>query len=163
MDKTFFQQEYLKLKAAHNWKLTILILCWEYPPNIIGGLSRHVFGLSVKLAEMGHDVHVITAKNGGTSTSQSFETMNGVKVHRVKPINEQDENFLSWIGGLNLAMASKAEKLTEVPIGAVIVLNGEIIARAHNLRETNQSAGSTCSSLLIEPFLERSGAAAVAE
>ena len=36
--------------------------------------------------------------------------------------------------------AKKAEELEEVPIGAVIVLNGEIIARAHNLRETNQSA-----------------------
>ena len=31
--------------------------------------------------------------------------------------------------------AKKAEELKEVPIGAVIVLNGEIIARAHNLRK----------------------------
>ena len=46
--------------------------------------------------------------------------------------------------------AKKAEKLTEVPIGAVIVLNGEIIARAHNLRETNQSAVSHAELLAIE-------------
>ncbi|MCL6571987.1 MAG: glycosyltransferase family 4 protein [Bacillus sp. (in: Bacteria)] len=111
MNKTQFQQDDLKKKPAHNWKLTILILCWEYPPNIIGGLSRHVFGLSVKLADMGHEVHVLTAKNGGTSPS--FEIMNGVLVHRVKPINEKDDNFLAWIGGLNLAMGQKAEKLSE--------------------------------------------------
>ena len=46
--------------------------------------------------------------------------------------------------------AHKAEQLQEVPIGAVIVLNGEIIARAHNLRETNQNAVSHAELLAIE-------------
>lgn len=35
-----------------------------------------------------------------------------------------------------LEEAQKAMKLEEVPIGAVIVKNGEIIGRGHNLRET---------------------------
>ena len=35
--------------------------------------------------------------------------------------------------------AHKAEALEEVPIGAVVVKNDEIIARAHNLRETSQN------------------------
>ncbi|CAM4034262.1 tRNA adenosine(34) deaminase TadA [Mesobacillus zeae] len=34
----------------------------------------------------------------------------------------------------------KARELGEVPIGAVIVHDGEIISRAHNLRETKQSS-----------------------
>ena len=34
--------------------------------------------------------------------------------------------------------AKKAEELNEVPIGAVIVIDGRIIARAHNLRETGK-------------------------
>jgi 1,4-alpha-glucan branching enzyme len=100
----------MNLKPSYNWKLKILMLSWEYPPNIVGGLSRHVFGLSVQLAEMGHEVHVLTTGNGNLPL---FEGMNGVNVHRVKPVNDQDENFLSWIGGLNLAMAFKAEKLAE--------------------------------------------------
>ena len=33
--------------------------------------------------------------------------------------------------------AKKAEQLGEVPIGAGIVKNGEIIGRGHNLRETS--------------------------
>jgi len=94
-----------------NWQLNILMLCWEFPPNIVGGLSRHVFGLSTHLAEMGHEVHVLTA---GNNELPSFERMNGVNVHRVKPINERDDNFLSWIAGLNLAMAFKAEQLKDV-------------------------------------------------
>jgi tRNA(adenine34) deaminase len=36
--------------------------------------------------------------------------------------------------------AKKAESKLEVPIGAVIVLDGKIIARAHNLRECEQNA-----------------------
>lgn len=36
--------------------------------------------------------------------------------------------------------AKKAEALGEVPIGAVIIHDGKVIARAHNLRETTQNA-----------------------
>ena len=39
-----------------------------------------------------------------------------------------------------LREAEKAYSLGETPIGAVIVKNGEIIARAHNLRETGKNA-----------------------
>ncbi|MFK9093294.1 glycosyltransferase family 4 protein [Bacillus salipaludis] len=104
------EQVDLDRKPLINWQLTILILCWEFPPNIVGGLSRHVFGLSTHLAEMGHEVHVLTAGNSGLL---SFEKMNGVNVHRVNPVNERDDHFLSWIAGLNLAMAFKAEQLTD--------------------------------------------------
>ncbi len=39
-----------------------------------------------------------------------------------------------------IAEAEKALKKDEVPIGAIIVKNGKIIARAHNLTEKKQSA-----------------------
>ncbi|WHY84722.1 glycosyltransferase family 4 protein [Neobacillus novalis] len=107
MDKALSHQVDMNQKS---WRLTILMLCWEYPPNIVGGLSRHVFGLAVYLATMGHEVHVVTAGNGSLPP---FEKSHGVNVHRVKPLNELDNDFLSWIGGLNLAMAFKAGKLTE--------------------------------------------------
>lgn len=38
-----------------------------------------------------------------------------------------------------LREAEKARILDEVPVGAVVVYQDKIIARAHNLRETNQS------------------------
>ncbi|MGX6442753.1 glycosyltransferase family 4 protein [Neobacillus sp. K501] len=98
-------------KSSHcsGRRLKILMLCWEYPPNVVGGLSRHVFGLSVQLAEMGHEIHVLTAGNGSIP---SFEIIKGVKVHRVLPLN-YDDDFLTWIAGLNLAFAFKVEKLAE--------------------------------------------------
>lgn len=39
-----------------------------------------------------------------------------------------------------IAEAKIAAEVGEVPVGAVIVRNGEIIARAHNLRETQKNA-----------------------
>lgn len=110
MDNTLSQQVKMEQKSPFACLRKILILCWEYPPNVVGGLSRHVHGLSVQLAEMGHEVHVLTAGNGELLP---FERVNGVNIHRVKPLNEHDEDFLSWIGGLNLAFVFKAEKLAK--------------------------------------------------
>nr|WP_263325722.1 glycosyltransferase family 4 protein [Neobacillus sp. Marseille-Q6967] len=96
-------------RSQLNRQLNILLLSWEYPPNVVGGLSRHVYGLSAQLAEMGHHVHVITAGNGSLP---AFETIKGVNVHRVIPLNQSDPHFLTWIAGLNLAMSFKVKTLS---------------------------------------------------
>src|SRR4051812_44054034 len=85
MDKTFSPPDELSLNNFPYKKqpLKILMLCWEFPPNIVGGLSRHVFGLSVHLAETGHEVHCLTAGNGSLLLD---EIIKGVNVHRVKPV-----------------------------------------------------------------------------
>nr|WP_077948818.1 deaminase [Listeria monocytogenes] len=46
--------------------------------------------------------------------------------------------------------AKKARDIGEVPIGAVVVLEGEIIGRAHNLRETSQNAVTHAGMLAIQ-------------
>jgi len=50
----------------------------------------------------------------------------------------KDEKYMK----LALKMAKKAEKKGEVPIGAIVVKNDKVIARAHNSREkTNMASG----------------------
>ena len=49
-----------------------------------------------------------------------------------------------------LKEAKKALKKNEVPIGAVIVRDDKVIARAHNLRETNNLATSHAEILAIQ-------------
>ena len=49
-----------------------------------------------------------------------------------------------------LKEAERAYKIDEVPIGAVIVYQGEIIARAHNLRQTKQVTASHAEMLAID-------------
>lgn len=49
-----------------------------------------------------------------------------------------------------LAEAERAFAMGEVPVGAVIVKDGAVLARAHNLRETNGQATAHAELLAIE-------------
>ena len=58
---------------------------------------------------------------------------------------------------LAIAEAEKARAINEVPIGAVIVLNGEVIASASNLRETEQNAVAHAELLAIQKACKHLG------
>jgi tRNA(adenine34) deaminase len=58
----------------------------------------------------------------------------------------QDEYFMNEA----IKEAKKAEELNEVPIGAVIVIGGKVISRAHNLRESQQKATAHAELLAID-------------
>ena len=51
---------------------------------------------------------------------------------------------------LALEEARKAAELGEIPIGAVLVHEGEVVCRAHNMRETWQSATAHAEVIVIE-------------
>ena len=46
--------------------MKVLIVSWEYPPVVVGGLGRHVHHLAVELSRAGHDVVVLSRQPGGT-------------------------------------------------------------------------------------------------
>ena len=58
---------------------------------------------------------------------------------------------------LALKEAYKAFEKDEVPIGAVIVLDGKVIARAHNLREKKQISTAHAEILAIEKACKKLG------
>jgi tRNA(adenine34) deaminase len=58
---------------------------------------------------------------------------------------------------LAIQEAKKAEDINEVPIGAIIVLNDEVIARGHNLRETTQNAVTHAEILAIQEACNQVG------
>lgn len=66
---------------------------------------------------------------------------------------EKDRTFMREA----LLEAEKAATLGEVPIGAVIVYQDEIIARAHNLRETTQNATTHAELLAIQQACAKVG------
>lgn len=53
--------------------------------------------------------------------------------------------------------AQKAAKQKEVPIGAVVVLDGEIIGRGHNLREQSQDATTHAEMQAIKEACQTAG------
>ncbi len=46
--------------------MRVLIVSWEYPPVVVGGLGRHVYQLATALAADGHDVVVLSRQPSGT-------------------------------------------------------------------------------------------------
>src|SRR5690606_35797662 len=68
-------------------------------------------------------------------------------------IFEKDELFMKEA----IIEAKKAEAIGEVPIGAIIVYEGQIIARASNLRETTQNAVTHAELLAIQQACREMG------
>jgi len=64
-----------------------------------------------------------------------------------------DETYMN----LAIAEAKKAEAIGEVPIGAVIAHDGEVIGSGYNVRETTQKAGTHAELLAIEQANEHVG------
>lgn len=62
-----------------------------------------------------------------------------------------DEKFMQ----MAISEAKKAEIIDEVPIGAVIVYDGEIIGKGHNIRETSQRTLSHAELIAIEQANEK--------
>jgi glycogen synthase len=58
--------------------MKVLMVSWEYPPVVIGGLGRHVHHLSTALAAAGHEVVMLSRRPSGTdpSTHPSSDEIN---------------------------------------------------------------------------------------
>jgi glycogen(starch) synthase len=75
----------------------VLMLSWEYPPLVVGGLGRHVDALARELAAAGHDVLVVTR---GESQTAVDEIRDGVRVRRAAAdpiaLDFTTETLLAW-------------------------------------------------------------------
>jgi glycogen synthase len=92
--------------------MRVLLISWEYPPVIEGGLGRHVRKLSEHLAREGVEMHVLTRGGGRLPTE---EVRHGVVVHRVRePQFPRDVNaFVRWVDHMNADMRELALELCE--------------------------------------------------
>lgn len=88
--------------------MRVLMLSWEYPPRIVGGISRHVYDLSCALAERGVNVDVITCEHPGAPSEESDGSLNVYRVP-VAPGND----FVHWVHNLNAATEVKAQDILE--------------------------------------------------
>ena len=68
-------------------------------------------------------------------------------------MTKTDEQYMK----IALEEAKKAEEKGEVPIGAVIVIGDEIVAAAHNIRESTQNAVTHAEVLAIQEACRKMG------
>lgn len=86
--------------------MKILVLTWEFPPRIVGGIARHVAELYPELVKQGHEINLLTIEFGH---APMYEEVEGIRVHRV-PV-EPGDNFFHWIANLNQSMGKHGGKL----------------------------------------------------
>jgi glycogen(starch) synthase len=98
------------MRRLNGVVMKVLILSWEYPPLIEGGLARHVVKLSEGLVERGVEVHVLTR---GGEESPAEELAGGVHIHRVRePTRPADLNeFVAWVERMNSDMLAAGVEL----------------------------------------------------
>jgi glycosyltransferase involved in cell wall biosynthesis len=92
--------------------MQVLMLSWEYPPNIVGGLGRHVAELSPALAQQNVEVHVVTP----TSTKGDAPSVveDGIIVHRVfTPAISSQASIYDQAIEVNQALQDYAGQLRE--------------------------------------------------
>ena len=98
------------------------MLTWEYPPRVVGGIARVVNDLSKRLIKDGHEVTVVTYRDGNTPY---YELDKGVNVYRVDNFMINPNNFIDWVMQLNFNIIAKS--------GEIIAKNGKFdVIHAHD-------------------------------
>ena len=90
--------------------MRVMMLSWEYPPRIVGGISPHVHELSQELVKKDIEVHVITKATPKAPDEEIEES--GVHVHRVH-LDEDPKDFVHEIQLLNQATDRRVRTMLE--------------------------------------------------
>jgi glycogen(starch) synthase len=92
--------------------MRVLVISWEYPPIIEGGLARHVRKLSEHLVDEGVEVHVLTRGGGRLAAT---EERHGVVVHRLRepPFPKDVNAFVRWVETMNEDMRALGDELSD--------------------------------------------------
>lgn len=97
--------------------MRVLMVSWEYPPVVVGGLGRHVHALARRLAGQGHDVTVLCRQPSGTDvdTHPSTDTVvEGVRLLRVAedpPHLTFERDLVAWTLAMGHAMLRTGHRL----------------------------------------------------
>lgn len=92
--------------------MRVLMLSWEYPPVVVGGLGRHVHALATALAAAGHEVTVVTRHGADAPLDEVREGVRVVRAPDDPPLfTFRTETLLSWTMAFNHALTRAALRL----------------------------------------------------
>ncbi|MEM3730737.1 MAG: glycosyltransferase family 4 protein [Candidatus Bathyarchaeia archaeon] len=101
-------------------EITVMMLTWEFPPRIIGGISPHVYYLSKSLVRNGVKVYVVTCDFPGAPQHEVFD---GVEVFRIDSYKNPSPDFATWVYLMNVNMQKEAASLINSLGGKVDILH----------------------------------------
>ncbi|MEV3900791.1 glycosyltransferase family 4 protein [Mycobacterium sp. NPDC050551] len=104
--------------------MKVLMVSWEYPPVVIGGLGRHVHHLATALAEAGHEVVVLSRRPTGTDPSTHPSTDEYSEGVRVVAAAQDPHDFdfgtdmMAWVLAMGHSMVRSGLTLRSTADGA---------------------------------------------
>jgi glycogen(starch) synthase len=109
--------------------MRILVLSWEFPPRMVGGLGRHVDALTRALVAAGHDVHVVTREH---PDAPAHEQVDGIRVVRVdvSPPGVSFDDFVPWVLAFNTSVLAAASRLAHEHPFDVVHVHDWLVASA---------------------------------
>jgi len=90
--------------------MRVLMLSWEYPPYIVGGMGRHVAEIVPALVQAGVEVHLVTPRwAGGDSQEESA----GLTVYRVDPPAAPAADFYTKAWQTNIRLEEEGARICQ--------------------------------------------------
>ncbi|MGE5578844.1 MAG: glycosyltransferase family 4 protein [Bacillota bacterium] len=83
----------------------VLMMSWEYPPNHVGGLGRHVCHLGRALARLGAEVTVLTRDGDGKTAVYND---GGVRIVTAPTYGLHPPDFITWAAQFNVGLLETA-------------------------------------------------------
>ncbi len=88
--------------------MRVLMLSWEYPPHVVGGLGRHVAEIAPALVQEGVELHVVAPRWDGGEASEAGA---GLTVHRVDPPTPTASDFYTNARQANIPLQELGARL----------------------------------------------------
>jgi len=118
--------------------LKVALFSWEFPPKIVGGIARHIYGISRGLAKAGVGTLVFTCEFPGAPRE---EKVDGVRVFRVDSYRAPTPDLGTWAFLMNQSMEETAAEILSSETTRVDLLHAHewLVAKAaiglkHTLR-----------------------------
>ncbi len=89
--------------------MRVLMLSWEYPPHMVGGMGRHVADLTPELARLGSEIHIVTPRIG--SGAEREQISERVTVHRVPVPDRRDYDYITFAREGNALLEIAAQQV----------------------------------------------------
>ena len=100
--------------------MRVLMLSWEWPPNMVGGLGKHVVELLPELVDEDVEVHLVTPRLKGDvhddaiiSADTGQPAPNGSHFYRVDPFPYQVGNFYTNTVQANVMLEATCQQIIE--------------------------------------------------
>ena len=110
--------------------MRVLMLSWEYPPLVVGGLARHVHGLAQGLRDAGHEVTVVTRHAPGTPLDSRDDGIRIVRVPEDPPEFDFFTDLLAWSMAFNHALTRTVLRVLDEDRPEVIHAHDWLVAHA---------------------------------